>query len=357
MILVYLSPVRWDSIAQRPHFFVKTALNSGFKSVIWIEPTASRLPKLADLKTKVRSVEARSFEKPANVHIVNSHFLPIEPLGKIYDIVNCKAIESVLESVKKIISGKRSVLVIGKPSRLAISLLDNLTFDDTVFDVMDDYSHFSKGISSKNISRNFNAIISRVNRCFFSSNNLMNKYGGLCDSSHLILNACDQEFYQRCLMMQKDKCRDHRVFGYVGSIAQWFDWDVIIKLALDNPQDKVILIGPNYEVSIPNLPANIELKKAVSHDKIPEIMSSFDFGLIPFKINELTQSVDPVKYYEYVACGLTVISTHFGEMTLRIEKGEVSDFDNYINFKPPLKSSPPQWHERFSSIIEELTHV
>ena len=43
-------------------------------------------------------------------------------------------------------------------------------------------------------------------------------------------------------------------------------------------------------------------------------MGDFDVGLIPFKKNSLTASVDPIKYYEYRALGLPVVSTAFGEM-------------------------------------------
>ena len=46
-------------------------------------------------------------------------------------------------------------------------------------------------------------------------------------------------------------------------------------------------------------------------------MQLFAVGLIPFKKNDLTHSVDPIKYYEYRAFGLPVIATAFGEMALR----------------------------------------
>ena len=46
-------------------------------------------------------------------------------------------------------------------------------------------------------------------------------------------------------------------------------------------------------------------------------MARFNVGLIPFKRNTLTFSVDPIKYYEYCALGLPVVSSAFGEMALR----------------------------------------
>jgi hypothetical protein len=48
-------------------------------------------------------------------------------------------------------------------------------------------------------------------------------------------------------------------------------------------------------------------------------MSQFDVGLIPFKRSTLTSSVDPIKFYEYRALGLPVVSSAFGEMALRKE--------------------------------------
>ncbi len=46
-------------------------------------------------------------------------------------------------------------------------------------------------------------------------------------------------------------------------------------------------------------------------------MARFSAGLIPFRNNSLTAGVDPIKYYEYRAAGLPVLSTSFGEMALR----------------------------------------
>jgi hypothetical protein len=48
-----------------------------------------------------------------------------------------------------------------------------------------------------------------------------------------------------------------------------------------------------------------------------EVMARFHVGLIPFANNEVTAYVDPVKYYEYRAMGLNVLTTRFGEMNQR----------------------------------------
>ncbi len=52
-------------------------------------------------------------------------------------------------------------------------------------------------------------------------------------------------------------------------------------------------------------------------------MTQFDVGLIPFKKTAITYSVDPIKYYEYRALGLPVVSSAFGEMAIRGESDGV----------------------------------
>jgi len=107
------------------------------------------------------------------------------------------------------------------------------------------------------------------------------------------------------------------VLGYVGTIATWFDWEWVITLAKTRPSDVVRLIGPVFAPAPVALPQNIEMMPSCNHQAALLAMQDFDVGLIPFKKNELTASVDPIKYYEYRALGLPVVSTDFGEMKFR----------------------------------------
>jgi glycosyltransferase involved in cell wall biosynthesis len=52
----------------------------------------------------------------------------------------------------------------------------------------------------------------------------------------------------------------------------------------------------------------------VPYDALPEYSAGFDVGIIPFVVNELTRSVNPIKLLEYLACGLGVVSTDMPEV-------------------------------------------
>lgn len=90
-------------------------------------------------------------------------------------------------------------------------------------------------------------------------------------------------------------------------------------------------------------PANIKLLPECSHASAIAAMATFSVGLIPFKLNRLTASVDPIKYYEYRALGLPVLCTRFGEMALRDKEPGVWILDEDSDrVRPPLKRLPAE---------------
>jgi hypothetical protein len=77
------------------------------------------------------------------------------------------------------------------------------------------------------------------------------------------------------------------------------------------------LVGPVFTAIPAGLPDNVELLPACPQEQVESYLEGFSVGLIPFRSNPLTRGVDPLKYYEYRAKGLGVISTGFGEMARR----------------------------------------
>lgn len=354
MKLIYLSPVPWKSVAQRPHFFIKSALNNGFDSILWVEPTPSRLPKLIDLKVLTASVEADSFDKDPNVQILKPKVIPIEPFNCAYKLINYTSIRSIKEEVERFSDFGDATIVIGKPSLLALSLLNSCKFKKSVIDIMDDFPFFFEGIAEKSMYKIMVQSIGSVDCAVFSSNYLYEKYAKLAKKTLLIKNACDRGFLEKSLKNKVNKNNKKQVFGYIGSIAKWFDWNVIIQLANENPNAQIRIIGPKYTLDMPELPENISIESAIEHSKVATEIRKFDYGLIPFKINHLTTSVDPVKYYEYLSAGIKIISTPFGEMKERVDSGKVFDFNNYNTDIECIPEVVSYWDERFESLFSEL---
>lgn len=354
--MIYISPVHWSSVAQRPHFFVREALRNGFSNIIWINPTPSRFPELGDIKRVIKPFEADSIELPTGLTIVNAKLIPLEPLGSICDLLNRRQFRYLIEEIKSSIALDEAHLVIGKPSRFSLSLLNNYKFKSTTFDLMDNFPSFFEGIAQKSVHKLTSEIIYRCELVMYSCSKLFSRFSLKEDSSMLILNAYSD------LLMNDDRDFSYEsknnnnkiVFGYIGTIAKWFDWDVIVTLATKYENCIVRIIGPNYSRNIPELPSNVEILPAIQHSEVRRAISKFDYGLIPFKVNELTDYVDPVKYYEYTALEIPVISTDFGQMSDRITAGMVQSFDNFSKEKIVKKEAVVSWSDRFNSYFERV---
>jgi glycosyltransferase involved in cell wall biosynthesis len=105
---------------------------------------------------------------------------------------------------------------------------------------------------------------------------------------------------------------------YVGTMAEWFDFALVAVAARRRPKISFVLIGPPELARrrLPQLP-NLHVIGSRSWDVLPGYLQHAAIGLIPFDIEnhrELVRGVNPLKLYEYAACGLPVVSVAWPEL-------------------------------------------
>ncbi|MCI0667795.1 MAG: glycosyl transferase [Methylococcaceae bacterium] len=208
-----------------------------------------------------------------------------------------------------------ALLAIGKPSVLALLVLNRLKGIKSVYDAMDDFPAFYKGLSRAALRSRENQLVRKVTHLLVSSTSLKDRWSKIRADVRLVHNGLDAKITPKKRSAIAGK--ENIVLGYVGTIGTWFDWNWVASLAEARPLDVVRLVGPVSEPCLSGLPGNIEMLPPCDHQRALRYMQEFDVGLIPFKRNPLTDSVDPIKYYEYRALGLPVVSTNFGEMAFR----------------------------------------
>ena len=98
---------------------------------------------------------------------------------------------------------------------------------------------------------------------------------------------------------------------YVGMVSEWFDFPLMIKLLDKFPEINLVLLGP-CDTKIPKHD-RIHYLGIVERKYIFTLMKESYALIMPFVLNELIYSVNPVKLYEYIFTGKPVISVGYGE--------------------------------------------
>ncbi|MDP5171531.1 MAG: glycosyltransferase [Bacteroidia bacterium] len=108
------------------------------------------------------------------------------------------------------------------------------------------------------------------------------------------------------------------VLGYLGSIDDRLDLDMLLAMLNNWPGARLLLVGRIMEEEIrERLVAHpqVEITGGLQPDELPAWVEKMDVGLIPFVKNEFTRFIYPLKINEYLAAGLPVVSTGFSDLS------------------------------------------
>lgn len=305
--------------------------------MLWVEPYPVRLPRWSDLSRPPQPAGA-DCQQPSWLELLQPMALPLEPLAAGRALNRKLWWPRVMRRLLAFAAGGSSVLAIGKPSDLARHALRQLPAQCSLYDAMDDFPAFHKGRARATAASIERDIIQGVAICCATSSHTLQRFQAMGVAGHLIANGLASD---RMPAPSDPAQGSQRPFGYVGTVGAWFDWAWVCELATDWPSRRIEIYGPVHQRPPAKLPTNVVLGPALAHPLALERIRGFAAGLIPFHRTELTASVDPVKYYEYRALGLPVISTPFGEMLRHAGQGRVL-----------LTAQPGRAHDQIADLLE-----
>jgi glycosyltransferase involved in cell wall biosynthesis len=188
-----------------------------------------------------------------------------------------------------------------------------------IYHCVDEYAAFS-GVPRETIIRLERDLVRRAHVVFTSAEKLRDERRSLNPNTYFIPHGVDVAHFSRALdpstVIPDDLHGLPRpVIGFFGLLADWVDLDLIRALAVARPQWSIALIGKAVTDLGPlrNVP-NVHLLGQKPYATLPGYCRGFDVGLIPFRTNDLTMRVNPLKLREYLAAGLPVVSTPLPEV-------------------------------------------
>ena len=225
----------------------------------------------------------------------------------------------VVEKLKQHGFDSVDILYLDNPNHLY--LLDCIKYKKSVFRIADNNSGFSKSTcAARDVERE---IAGRVDVVLYTARSLEEHVMSLSPRKALYFpNGVNyRHFAEDSKIMPPEYEHIKRPIAlYVGAMAEWFDFDLINDAAQKLPDISFVLVGPDglAKQRLKKLP-NIHILGARKYTDLPAYMHNADVGLIPFDIENhanLVNSINPLKLYEYMACGLPVVAVKWKELTM-----------------------------------------
>ncbi|PFK21278.1 hypothetical protein [Bacillus cereus] len=203
---------------------------------------------------------------------------------------------------------------------------------ELIYDCMDDCKEFYDDPKrKKDIEFLEKELIKNARTILCSSRHLgdvlENRYGKL-DNLCLVRNGLKEEFISSRSMAENVKSIFQKNEGikdvvYIGTIANWINFQMIDKCLDENKNVRFHFIGPvDYQPQLVNSDKVI-FHGPIEHSRLIENKELYDVLIMPFIRNELIESVDPVKLYEYIAFEKPIISVYYPE---------IERFNDYVYF-------------------------
>ncbi len=120
----------------------------------------------------------------------------------------------------------------------------------------------------------------------------------------------------------------HPRLGFFGLIRDWVDIALLAQIACKRKDWHFVIIGDadsTVDLSSYRTLPNMHFLGRKSYSELPAYCRYFDVGLIPFKVNDLTYAVNPIKLREYLSAGLPVVSTPMPEVKIYEHLVEIAD--------------------------------
>ena len=211
-----------------------------------------------------------------------------------------------------------------------------------VYDCMDEHAGFTT--NNATMLQHEETLVAQSDLVVTTSRKLYDKLAPVSKRTLALPNATDFDHFSQPGPLHPLSKLEGPIIGYYGAISDWFDVEMVRTAAEARPDWQFALVGDTFGADVSSLKrlANVSLPGEQPYAAIPSYLHQFDVAVIPFLLTPLTESTNPVKFYEYLSAGKPVVAV------------ELRELEPYKDYFYPVRS-PKEFITQIETALREDT--
>ncbi len=310
----------WDLDPTSKHHVMR--ILAQHNTVLWMNYRGTRRPRISmiDIINSLKTLR----QVAAGPKRVNENFVHFTPLvipgvktGPLARINEAAFIAQTKRILKRYADPEKPVQVWSFAPDVGF-LAGKLNEERFIYYCVDEFKHF-RGFDEIAIRNAERLLIKNADLVITSSNALFESKGRIHQNVHMVRHGVDVDHFATAShpdTAPHEEIADLKgpIIGFFGLIHDWVDLELIYAVIKRMPNANFVFIGEVFEDirRIAALP-NVRFIDRRPYSMLPAFCAAFDVAILPFKCDEMTKFINPIKLREYLAAGLPVVSTPLPE--------------------------------------------
>ncbi|MFD0988919.1 glycosyltransferase [Mariniflexile jejuense] len=278
----------------------------------------AQVSRMLGFKSRIKKIETPN---GATVnHVVMPPVLPVdflknETLFKSFFSVNSFIYKNQLRKIIKKFNLENPIVITAYNPMYGLPMIGQLKELLNVYycyDGMDTQRHRSRIF---NIEKQF---CEKVDGIITTSDYLNSEKKKLNKQTYVVKNGVDFNLFVPHAKKTITSGSSQKKVGYIGTLDFRFDIDIMEYAVKELPhiifEFTGYLLNQNIKERLSKY-ENVSFFGSVKPNEVPELLSNYDLGIIPYKMDEVNKNIYPLKINEYLAVGVPVVMTAFADLT------------------------------------------
>jgi glycosyltransferase involved in cell wall biosynthesis len=337
-----LVPDRWEPRWQARHHIVSRLAR--YFEVVWLEHAPS-WRSLFSRRSRAASRAYPSVEPSLQIYVPGWR---LPEFGRPAWLANLTSQERLRQARKLLLRRGCTKIVFYAWRPQFARVLNQISCDLSCYHIDDEYSFSPIEVELDPVEVR---LIRSVGQVFIHSPAMMEKKGGLNPNTEFVPNGVDYQKYTSPVPEPRDLhgIRHPRI-GYAGNLKRMLDWPLLLHLSSRHPEWSFVFLGhidAHREITgmlteLFSRP-NVYMLGEKPTDEVAGYVQHFDVCMMPYRIDDYTKYIYPLKLHEYLASGRPVVGSRIPSLR---------KFDDVVL----LAETPEEWSKAIAHALTVPTN-